>query len=77
MNRTTAIIESPHDDNLLIGVETRSSAPVQIARCENLTNGIVGLYSAGEGAGFAGGITSSGADGVKIAEKVVEFLGVE
>ncbi|MBR3885894.1 MAG: hypothetical protein IKJ33_05515 [Clostridia bacterium] len=62
------------DENLLIGVETRSSAPVQILRDENLTNGIVGLYSAGEGAGFAGGITSSGADGVKIAEKVVEFL---
>ncbi len=61
-------------DNLLIGVETRSSAPVQIVRDENLTNGIVGLYSAGEGAGFAGGITSSAADGVKIAEKVVEFL---
>ena len=62
------------DDNLLIGVETRSSAPVQIIRDENYTNGNVGLYSAGEGAGFAGGITSSGADGVKIAEKVVEFL---
>ena len=62
------------EENLLIGVETRSSAPVQILRDENLTNGIVGLYSAGEGAGFAGGITSSGADGVKIAEKVVEFL---
>jgi len=62
------------DDNLLIGVETRSSAPVQIVRDENLTNGIVGLYSAGEGAGFAGGITSSGADGVKIAEKVIDFL---
>lgn len=62
------------DENLLIGIETRSSAPVQILRDENLTNGIVGLYSAGEGAGFAGGITSSGADGVKIAEKVLEFL---
>ena len=61
-------------DNLLIGVETRSSAPVQIVRDENLTNGIIGLYSAGEGAGFAGGITSSAGDGVKIAEKVVEFL---
>lgn len=62
------------EDNLLIGVETRSSAPVQIVRDENLTNGIIGLYSAGEGAGFAGGITSSAADGVKIAEKVIEFL---
>lgn len=62
------------DENLLIGVETRSSAPVQIVRDENLTNGIVGLYSAGEGAGFAGGITSSASDGVKIAEKVLKFL---
>ena len=62
------------DDNLLIAVETRSSAPVQIIRDENFSNGIKGLYSAGEGAGFAGGITSSGADGLKIAEKVCEFL---
>lgn len=62
------------DDNLLIGVETRSSAPVQIVRYENLTNGICGLYSAGEGAGFAGGITSSAADGIKIAEEVAKFL---
>lgn len=61
-------------DNLLIGVETRSSAPVQIVRDENLMNGVVGLFSAGEGAGFAGGITSSGADGIKIAEKAKEFL---
>ncbi len=61
-------------DNLLIGVETRSSAPIQILRQEDLTNGIVGLYSAGEGAGFAGGITSSGADGIKISGKVIEFL---
>lgn len=62
------------DDNLLIGVETRSSAPVQIVRDENLSNGVQGLYSAGEGAGYAGGITSSGADGIKIAEKTAEFL---
>lgn len=62
------------EDNLLIGVETRSSAPVQIVRDENFSNGIVGLYSAGEGAGYAGGITSSGADGIKIAEIVSEFL---
>ena len=61
-------------ENLLIGVETRSSAPVQIIRKDDLTNGIVGLYSAGEGAGFAGGITSSAADGIKISEKVIEYL---
>lgn len=62
------------DDNLLVAVETRSSAPVQILRKENLSNGITGLYSAGEGAGFAGGITSSGADGIKIAEKAIENM---
>lgn len=62
------------DDNLLIGVETRSSAPVQIVRDENFMNGTAGLFSAGEGAGFAGGITSSGADGIKIAEKVKDYL---
>jgi len=61
-------------ENLLVGVETRSSAPVQISRDENLMNTVVGLFSAGEGAGFAGGITSSAADGIKIAEKVAEFL---
>ena len=63
-----------HDDNLLIGVESRSSAPVQILRDENLMTNITGLFAAGEGAGYAGGITSSGADGLKIAEKVMEFL---
>jgi len=63
-----------NDDNLLIGVESRSSAPVQISRDENLMTNITGLYAAGEGAGYAGGITSSAADGLKIAEKVMEFL---
>ena len=63
-----------HDDNLLIGIESRSSAPVQIVRDENLMTNIAGLFAAGEGAGYAGGITSSGADGLKIAEKVMEFL---
>lgn len=62
------------DDNLLIGVESRSSAPVQIVRDENLMSNIVGLFPAGEGAGYAGGITSSAADGIKIAEKVMKFL---
>lgn len=63
-----------HDDNLLIGVESRSSAPVQIVRNENLMTNINGLFAAGEGAGYAGGITSSGADGLKIAEEVMKFL---
>lgn len=62
------------DDNLLIGVESRSSAPVQIVRDENFMATVQGIFVAGEGAGYAGGITSSAADGVKCAEKVMEFL---
>ena len=62
------------DDNLLIGVESRSSAPVQIVRDENFMATINGIFVAGEGAGYAGGITSSAADGIKCAEKVMEFL---
>ena len=62
------------DDNLLIGVESRSSAPVQIVRDENFMATTCGIFVAGEGAGYAGGITSSAADGIKCAEKVMEFL---
>ncbi len=62
------------DNNLLIGVESRSSAPVQIDRDENLMTKTIGLFVAGEGAGFAGGITSSAADGIKCAEKVIDYL---
>ena len=62
------------DENLLIGVESRSSAPVQIVRDENYMATIRGLFVCGEGAGYAGGITSSAQDGVKTAEKIMEFL---
>lgn len=61
-------------DNLLIGVESRSSAPVQIERDENFMTNLSGLFVVGEGSGHAGGITSSGQDGIKCGEKVVEFL---
>ena len=64
------------DDNLLIGVESRSSAPVQIVRDGNFMTKVKGLFVCGEGAGYAGGITSSAADGIKCAEKVMEFLKV-
>lgn len=63
-----------HKDNLLVAVESRSSAPVQIVRNENLMASVKGIFPAGEGAGYAGGITSSAADGIKIAEKVIEYL---
>ena len=62
------------DDNLLIGVESRSSAPVQIVRDENFMTNITGLFASGEGSGYAGGITTSAADGVKCAEAVMNFL---
>lgn len=62
------------DDNLLIGVESRSSAPVQIVRDENFMTKIKGVFVCGEGAGYAGGITSSAADGIKCAEKVMNYL---
>ncbi|MBQ8451991.1 MAG: hypothetical protein IJ538_04390 [Clostridia bacterium] len=61
-------------ENLLIGIESRSSAPVQIVRDENGMISDVGIFAVGEGAGYAGGITSSAADGLKIAEKVEKYL---
>lgn len=57
-------------DAILTGVETRSSAPVRIIRNENGQANIKGVYPAGEGAGYAGGIMSSAVDGIKCAEKI-------
>ncbi len=54
-------------DAILTGVETRSSSPVTIVRNEILQSNIKGVYPCGEGAGYAGGITSAGADGIKCA----------
>ena len=60
-------------DAVLTGIETRTSAPVRINRDENLESiSIKGLYPAGEGAGFAGGIISAAVDGMKVAEKIIE-----
>lgn len=61
-------------DNLLVGVESRSSAPVQISRDENFMCSKPGIFVCGEGAGYAGGITSSAQDGIKCAESVIKFL---
>ncbi|MBQ7821107.1 MAG: hypothetical protein IJ391_02355 [Clostridia bacterium] len=53
---------------ILTGVETRTSAPLRILRGESLTSiGIANLYPAGEGAGYAGGITSAAVDGINTA----------
>ncbi len=56
----------------LTAIETRSSSPVRIVRGEDLQSNIKGLYPAGEGAGYAGGIVSSAVDGMKVAEKIIE-----
>ncbi|MCF8010382.1 MAG: hypothetical protein K9L17_05390 [Clostridiales bacterium] len=57
-------------DAVLTGVETRSSSPVKIQRNELGESNITGLYPAGEGAGYAGGIVSSAVDGIRIAENI-------
>jgi uncharacterized protein len=64
------------DDAVLTGVETRTSSPVRITRNpETLQSlNVAGLYPAGEGAGYAGGILSAGIDGIKIAEAVARSL---
>ncbi|HJV79797.1 NAD(P)/FAD-dependent oxidoreductase [Noviherbaspirillum sp.] len=58
-------------DALLTGVETRTSSPVRIKRQDNFQSvNTKGLYPAGEGAGYAGGILSAAVDGIKVAEAV-------
>ena len=59
------------DDALLTGVETRTSSPIRITRDESFQSlNTRGLYPAGEGAGYAGGILSAAVDGIKVAEAV-------
>lgn len=59
-------------DAVLTGVETRSSSPVRIQRDDNCCSNIGGLYPAGEGAGYAGGIVSAAVDGMKAAENMIK-----
>lgn len=59
-------------DALLSGVESRTSSPVRILRDEKMESLIRGLYPCGEGAGYAGGITSAAMDGLKIAEAIAK-----
>ena len=64
-------------DAVLTGVETRSSSPVRILRDERLQSALSGLYPCGEGAGYAGGIMSAAADGLRVAEMILEELNHE
>jgi uncharacterized protein len=63
-------------DAVLTGIETRTSSPIRITRDpESLQSlNVRGLYPAGEGAGYAGGILSAGVDGIKIAEAVAKNI---
>ncbi len=59
----------------LIGIESRTSSPVRILRDSSFESvGVKGLYPAGEGAGYAGGIMSSAVDGIKIADSIAARL---
>ncbi len=63
-------------DAVLTAVETRTSSPLRIVRGKDFQSITVrGLYPAGEGSGYAGGIMSSAIDGIKVAEKIVQFAG--
>ena len=59
-------------DALLSGIESRTSSPVRIVRDKQGCANIEGIYPCGEGAGYAGGITSAAMDGIKIAEFICE-----
>ena len=61
-----------HPDAVLTGAETRSSSPVRILRDASFQSpALPGLYPCGEGAGYAGGITSAAVDGIKVAEAII------
>ncbi|MDB6088896.1 MAG: hypothetical protein JWN85_1680 [Gammaproteobacteria bacterium] len=64
------------DDAVLTGVETRTSSPVRVTRDHETLQSlnVRGLYPAGEGAGYAGGILSAGVDGIKVAEAVAKSM---
>ena len=57
-------------DAILSGIESRTSSPIRILRDENFESEIKGIYPCGEGAGFAGGITSAAMDGIRVAEAI-------
>ncbi|MCI8408247.1 MAG: FAD-dependent oxidoreductase [Lachnospiraceae bacterium] len=59
------------EDSILSGVETRTSSPIRILRNGEFESNITGLYPCGEGAGYAGGITSAAMDGLRIYEAII------
>jgi uncharacterized FAD-dependent dehydrogenase len=58
---------------IMTGIETRSSSPVRILRGENCQSSVRGIFPCGEGAGYAGGITSAAVDGIRISEAIASL----
>lgn len=71
-NFGTKIKEFNNDNTILCGVESRTSSPIRINRDDNFESNIKGIYPIGEGSGYAGGITTSAIDGLKVVEKIVK-----
>ena len=61
-----------HEEALLTGFETRSSSPVRLLRDAMYQSNLKGIYPAGEGAGYAGGIISAAVDGIEAAEAIIK-----
>jgi len=59
-------------DVIMEGVESRTSSPIRILRDDNLESNIGGIYPCGEGAGYAGGIVSAAADGIRVFEAIIK-----
>ena len=58
-------------DTIMAGIESRTSSPVKIIRDDNFESNVSGIYPAGEGCGYAGGIVSAAVDGIKVFESIV------
>lgn len=75
MEQFGRVIKGFNDGNVLVeGLESRTSSPVRILRDETLQSSLKGLYPCGEGAGYAGGITSAAMDGIHVAEEVANHI---
>lgn len=61
------------DDAIISAIESRTSSPIKIVRNDKFESNIKGIYPCGEGAGYAGGITSSAVDGIKVFEQIASI----
>jgi uncharacterized FAD-dependent dehydrogenase len=65
-----------HPNAILSGVESRTSSPIRIHRNDEFQSNFNGVYPCGEGAGYAGGITSAAMDGIKVAEAILKSFSI-